>query len=87
VPQLDVGARSTHRASFRADALTRGGGAGWDVAVFARLTWRARGGVALIPTRRELRPEAWDEPCLADGCTWEDLDQEQGLAELEEPAP
>jgi hypothetical protein len=77
VPQLDLGLRSVRSTGRSAlDAALRSSRR-WDVTLFARLAWRSRRAVELIPTARSLSPDAWDASCTDPQCDFRDPDDSE----------
>ena len=71
VPQLYLGLRSS-RVHGALDSLpSERAKQGWDVAVFANLSWTSQRSAALIPSRQELSPDAWIDPCPDQDCFWD----------------
>lgn len=74
IPQLDVGLRSVRSTDGYASLPTARDKQRWDLTVFARLAWTSRRSAALIPSRQELSPDAWIDPCPDQECFWDNPD-------------
>jgi len=74
IPQLHVGLRSVRSTDGDASLPTAREKQRWDLTVFARLAWTSRRSAALIPSRQELSPDAWIDPCPDQECFWDNPD-------------
>ena len=85
VPQLDLGLRSSRSQDAHQAAPSTRDSQRWDLTVFARLAWTSRRSAALIPSRNDLSPDAWIDPCPDQDCFWDSPDDDSSTVSEDAP--
>lgn len=83
IPRLDVSVRSTRTEDAYASFPSQRGQQRWDLTVLGRLAWTSQRSAALIPSRNELSPDTWIDPCPDQECFW-DNPEDDGTASPQE---
>lgn len=71
IPRLDLSVRSTRSEDAYATFPAQRGQERWDLTVLGKLAWTSQRSPALIPSRNELSPDAWIDPCPDQDCFWD----------------